>query len=101
MESNQHRHFDASSSGRFLTRTLMKFGFLTVTYAGMFYNGPALTIVEQIRKARQLGFDGLSIETKRPIASPLDLTQQHRQEIRAAAQAEGIEICAVESMSNF
>ena len=79
----------------------MKFAFLTVTYAGQFYNGPALTLVEQIRKARELGFDGISIETKRPVASPLDLTAQDRKAIRAAASAEGIELCAIESMSNF
>lgn len=79
----------------------MKFAFLTVSYSGQFYKGPALTLVEQIRKARQLGFDGISIEAKRPVASPLDLTAQDRKDIRAAAAAEGIAICAVESMSNF
>jgi sugar phosphate isomerase/epimerase len=79
----------------------MKFAFLTVTYAGQFYNGPALTLVEQIRKARELGFDGISIETKRPVASPLDLTPQDRKAIRAAASAERIKLCAIESMSNF
>ena len=79
----------------------MKFALLTVTYAGLFYDGPALGLVEQVRKARQLGFDGLSIETKRPIASPLDLTRADRQAIRAAADSEGIELCAIESMSNF
>ena len=79
----------------------MKFAFLTVSYSGQFYAGPALTMVEQIRKARELGFDGLSIETKRPVASPLDLTPEDRREIRAVAAAERIELCAVESMSNF
>ena len=79
----------------------MKFGLLTVSYSGLFYDGPALSLVEQIRKARQLGFDGLSIETKRPVASPLDLTQEDRRAVRAAADAEGIELCALESMSNF
>ena len=79
----------------------MKFGLLTVTYAGLFYDGPALGLVEQVRKARQLGFDGLSIETKRPVASPLDLTRADRQAVRAAADGEGIELCAIESMSNF
>jgi sugar phosphate isomerase/epimerase len=79
----------------------MKFGFLTVTYSGQFYDGPALPVVEQIRKARALGFDGISIETKRPVASPLDLSAQDRRAIKAAAVAEGIEICAVESMSNY
>ena len=79
----------------------MKFAFLTVTYSGQFYDGRALTLVEQIRKARELGFDGISIETKRPVASPLDLTPLDRKAIKAAAAAERIEICAVESMSNF
>jgi sugar phosphate isomerase/epimerase len=79
----------------------MKFAFLTVTYAGQFYDGPALPLLEQIRKARELGFDGLSIEAKRPVASPLDLTERDRHEIRAAASAEGITLCAVESLSNF
>jgi sugar phosphate isomerase/epimerase len=79
----------------------MKFAFLTVTYAGQFYNGRALTLVEQIHKARELGFDGISIETKRPVASPLDLTQQDRKTIRATATAERIELCAIESLSNF
>jgi sugar phosphate isomerase/epimerase len=79
----------------------MKFAFLTVTYSGQFYRGPALTLIEQIKKARELGFDGISIEAKRPVASPLDLTPAQRREIRAAAPGEGIQICAVESMSNF
>jgi sugar phosphate isomerase/epimerase len=79
----------------------VKFGLLTVSYAGLFYDGPALSVVEQIRKARQLGFDGVAIETKRPVASPLDLTPADRREIRTAADGEGIELCAIESLSNF
>jgi sugar phosphate isomerase/epimerase len=79
----------------------MKYGFLTVSYSGQFYRGPALSVVEQIRRARTLGFDGLAVETKRPVASPLDLTAQDRKAITAAAAAEGIEICAIESLSNF
>ena len=79
----------------------MKFAFLTVSYSGQFYQGRALTVLEQIRKARELGFEGISIEAKRPVASPLDLSTADRREIRAAANGEGIELCAVESMSNF
>ena len=79
----------------------MKFALLTVTYSGLFYDGPALSIVQQIRKARELGFDGLSIETKRPVASPLDLSAANRREIRSVAASEGIALCAIESLSNF
>ena len=79
----------------------MKLALLSVTYSGLFYSGKALTIEQQIRKAKQLGFAGLAIETKRPIASPLDLTKADRGRIKSVAADEGIDICALESMSNF
>src|SRR5215831_15478392 len=79
----------------------MKFAMLSVTYGGLFYRGPALSLEQQIHKAKQLGFDGLAIETKRPIASPLDLTKEHRSRIKSIAKDEGIALCAIESMSNF
>ena len=79
----------------------MKFGLLTVSYSGLFYAGPALSLEQQIVKARQLGFEALAIETKRPVAFPLDLGRADRARIRARAADEGIALCAVESMSNF
>src|SRR5438067_530459 len=79
----------------------MKFSLLTVTYGGLFYDGKALTVEQQIHKASQLGFDGLSIETKRPVASPLDLSQAGRARIKTVAAGEGIELVAIESLSNF
>jgi sugar phosphate isomerase/epimerase len=79
----------------------MKFALLSVSYSGLFYDGPALSIEQQIRKAKALGFDGLAIETKRPVAFPLDLSKTDRARIRQVAADEGIELCAVESMSNF
>lgn len=79
----------------------MEFALLTVSYSGLFYDGEALSVVDQIRKARTLGFDGLSIETKRPVASPLDLSSSDRAEIKNVAASEGIALCALESLSNF
>jgi sugar phosphate isomerase/epimerase len=79
----------------------MKFALLTVSYSGLFYSGKALSIEQQIHKAKQLGFDGLAIETKRPVASPLDLTKADRAQIKSVAADQGIELCCVESMSNF
>lgn len=79
----------------------MKFSLFTVTYAGLFYKGKALTLEQQIDKAKQLGFDGLSIEAKRPVASPLDLSKADRARIKASAADAGIELVAVESLSNF
>ena len=79
----------------------MKFALLTVTYGGLFYKGKALTLEEQIRRAKEIGFDALAIETKRPVASPLDLNKTERMRIRNLAADEVIALCAVESMSNF
>ena len=79
----------------------MKFALLTVSYGGLFYAGKALNMEEQILKAKALGFDALSIETKRPVASPLDLKKNDRVRIKELAASEGITLCAVESMSNF
>jgi sugar phosphate isomerase/epimerase len=79
----------------------MKFALLTVTYGGLFYKGQALTLEQQIRRAKEFGFDALAIETKRPVASPLDLNKADRNFIKKLAADEGIVLCAVESMSNF
>ena len=79
----------------------MKFGLLTVSYSGLFYAGRALSVEQQIDKAKELGFDALAIEAKRPVASPIDLGRADRLRIKAAAADRGIALCAVESMSNF
>jgi sugar phosphate isomerase/epimerase len=79
----------------------MKFALLSVTYSGLFYDGKALSLDEQVHKTKELGFDGLSIEAKRPVASPLDLSKADRARIRSLAANEGIELVAVESLSNF
>ena len=79
----------------------MKFALMTVTYSGLFYAGQPLSLEEQIDKAAQLGFDGLAIETKRPVACPLDLSRSDRARARSLAADRGIELCALESMSDF
>jgi sugar phosphate isomerase/epimerase len=79
----------------------MKFGLLTVSYSGLFYDGKPLSLEQQIHKAQELGFDALAIESKRPVASPIDLSKAERARIKAIAADRGIALCAVESVSNF
>jgi len=79
----------------------MKFSLLTVTYSGLFYGGQHLTIEDQLHKAKGFGFDALSIETKSPIGSPVDLSKQERASIRQLASDLGIALAPLESMSNF
>lgn len=79
----------------------MKFALLSVSYSGLFYSGKALSLEKQIYKARELGFEGLAIEAKRPVASPVDLKKADRDRIKSIAADQGVALCAVESMSNF
>jgi sugar phosphate isomerase/epimerase len=79
----------------------MKLALFTVSYGGVWYPGKALPLKEQILKAKELGFEGLTIETKRPVAFPLDLDKNTRKEVKNFADAQGIELVALESMSNF
>jgi len=79
----------------------MKLALFTVTYGGLWYKGRALSLREQILKAKEYGFEGLSIECKRPVAFPLDLSKKERKEIKEFADQHGIKLVACESMSNF
>ena len=38
----------------------MKFALLSVTYGGLFYKGPALSLEQQIHRAKEFGFDALA-----------------------------------------
>jgi len=79
----------------------MKLALFTVTYCGFWYKGRALSLKEQIQKAKTMGFDAVTIETKRPVAFPADLGQKARKEVREHADSLGVELAAVETMSNF
>ena len=80
---------------------MIKLALFTVTYCGLWYKGKALSLKEQIAKAAGLGFDGISLEAKRPVALPCDLDKKARKEIKEVADSHEVAICAVETMSNF
>lgn len=73
----------------------------TVTYCGLWYKGRALSLKEQIEKAKELGFDAVTIETKRPVAFPHDLDENARRVVKELAGSLDIGLEAVETMSNF
>lgn len=79
----------------------IKVALYSVTFSGVWYDGPSLTIKELIPKAKSMGYDGIEIGAKRPHASPLDLDKQDCTEIRRLADSKGIEICALSSYNNF
>ncbi|MCS7223655.1 MAG: sugar phosphate isomerase/epimerase [Armatimonadetes bacterium] len=53
----------------------------TVSYAGVWRGQTQLTLEQTLRKAKELGFDGVMVMAKRPHASPLDLNEKDRQQL--------------------
>jgi len=79
----------------------MKLGLYSITYLGIWYRGNALTLAELIKTARQLGYDGVEIDGKRPHGNPLDWPAKRCKELRSVADGEGIEIHAVAANNDF
>lgn len=79
----------------------MRVGLYSITYLGLWYRGRALTLEELIRRARELGFDGIELDGKRPHANPLDLPPDRCGRIRSLAADEGIDIYALAANNDF
>jgi sugar phosphate isomerase/epimerase len=79
----------------------MKTALYTVTYSGMFYKGDALPLEEIFPRVAEMGFDGIEIGAKRPVASPLDLTQEQRTAIRRLSEQHALPIGCIGSYSNL
>ena len=52
----------------------MKLGLYSITFLGVWYRGPALTLEDLITRAREYGYDGIEIDGKRPHGNPIELT---------------------------
>ncbi len=79
----------------------MKVGLYSITYFGLWYNGPGLTLFELIERARRFGYDGIEIDGKRPHGNPLDMPTSRCRGVRAKAQDAGIDIYAVAANNDF
>jgi sugar phosphate isomerase/epimerase len=79
----------------------MNVGLYSITYLGLWYRGPALTIEEVIERARRFGYDGVEIDGKRPHGNPADLPAARCAELRHRAQDAGIDLYAVAANNDF
>jgi len=79
----------------------MKIGLYSITYLGVWYDDPALTVMEFLHKAKEMGFDGIELDGKRPHANPMDLDQAARDAIREECAKLGLDIPAVSSNNDF
>lgn len=78
-----------------------KVGLYSITFLGVWYKEDALTLDEMILKARELGFDGIEIDGKRPHGNPLDMPTARCRELKAKANDQGLEIYAVSGNNDF
>ena len=79
----------------------MKISLYTITLNGGYYGGPAVPLIEIFPRAKEWGYDGIEIEAKRPHGCPLDLNAIARDEIRKAADDNGLEISCIASYNDF
>jgi sugar phosphate isomerase/epimerase len=79
----------------------MKIGLYSITYLGLWYDGPALTVEQLIERAARFGYDGVEIDGKRPHGNPLDLPAARCRELRRRAEDAGVEIYAVAANNDF
>ena len=79
----------------------MKVGLYSITYLGVWYRGPALTVEQIIDRAREYGYEGVEIDGKRPHGNPLDLPPSRCRELRSRAEDAGVPIYAVAANNDF
>jgi sugar phosphate isomerase/epimerase len=72
----------------------------SVSYAG-YWGQQRLSLGDFLRKAAALGYPAVEISGKRPHLSPLDTDEEAIAEVRAAAQAAGIEIATIAGYTDF
>jgi sugar phosphate isomerase/epimerase len=79
----------------------MKIGLYSITYLGLWYRGPALTIEEIVGRAQRFGYEGIEIDGKRPHGNPADLPRSRCLELGGRARDAGVEIYAVAANNDF
>ena len=79
----------------------MKLGLYSITYLGLWYDGPPLTLEQLIERAARFGYDGVEIDGKRPHGNPLDLPTPRCRDLQRQARDAGVELYAVAANNDF
>ena len=95
---NENQEAPAQKPGK---SAKIKLGLYSITYGGIWYNGPALSFDEFCKRARDYGFDGVELDNKRPMGCPVDLDKKRRDGMVASIQKYGLEIPAVAANNDF
>jgi sugar phosphate isomerase/epimerase len=79
----------------------MKIGLYSISYLGIWYDGPALTFEQLVKRTKELGYSGIELDGKRPLGNPMDIDARTRDEWRNLLEREGIEIPCVSANNDF
>ena len=79
----------------------MKVGLYSISYLGIWYDGPALSFGEIVKRAKEYGYTGIELDGKRPHGNPMDLDQRARDEMRNILEREGMEIPCIAANNDF
>ncbi|NPV09207.1 MAG: sugar phosphate isomerase/epimerase [Anaerolineae bacterium] len=71
----------------------MKVALHSISYAGLFYRGPGLSLEEIIPKAAALGYEGVEVMGKAPVCSPFDFDERRAQRAVELAREHGVDLC--------
>ncbi|HUU27889.1 MAG TPA: sugar phosphate isomerase/epimerase family protein [archaeon] len=73
----------------------------SVSYAGVWRGQAVLGVDEFLLKAKNLGFDGVMLVSKRPHVSPHDYDSQARKKLKARIQELGLELVCLAGYTDF
>jgi sugar phosphate isomerase/epimerase len=73
----------------------------SVSYAGVWRGQAKLTVDEFLTKAKQLGFDGVMLVSKRPQVSPLDYDASARRALRRKIEGLGLDLVCLAGYTDF
>ena len=79
----------------------MKIGLYSISYLGVWYDGPALSFEQFVKRAKDYGYAGIELDGKRPHGNPMDLDGRTRDQMRNILEQEGLEIPCVAANNDF
>jgi len=73
----------------------------SVSYAGVWRGQARLSVDDFLRKAKQLGFDGVMLMAKRPHVSPMDYDAEARKKLRQRIESLGLKLVCLAGYTDF
>lgn len=79
----------------------MKLALHSVSYSGAWEGQCCLPLKRFVSKAAEFGYDGIELMAKRPHASPLDLDEKARNDLKEFIRSKNLEIACIAAYNDF